>query len=32
MIRVFKVSSAPTGKRGEWKGSEEQLYRLWRAE
>jgi hypothetical protein len=32
MIRVFKVSSAPAGKRGTWKGSEERLYRLWRAE
>lgn len=32
MIRVFKLSSRDKGARGEWSGSEEQLYRLWKAE
>ncbi len=32
MIRVYKTSSRDVGSRGEWKGSEEQLYRLWKVE
>lgn len=32
MIRVFKVSSRDSQGRGQWKGTEEYLYRLWRAE
>lgn len=31
MIRVFKLSARESRGRGQWKGSEEQLYRLWKA-
>ncbi|RZA05182.1 MAG: hypothetical protein EOP11_13390 [Proteobacteria bacterium] len=31
MIRVFKSSARASQGRGQWKGTEEQLYRLWRA-
>jgi hypothetical protein len=31
MIRVFKLSTRASQGRGQWKGAEEQLYRLWKA-
>ncbi len=32
ILRVFKVSSKTTGERGEWSGTEEYIYRLWKTE
>lgn len=32
MIRVVRIFTAAGGERGQWKGAEEQLFRLWRAE
>jgi hypothetical protein len=30
MIRVFRISTVKAGERGQWRGTEEQLFRLWR--
>lgn len=30
ILRVFKVSTVKNGKRGEWKGTDEYIYRLWK--
>jgi hypothetical protein len=32
ILRVFRVSSKTNGERGEWSGTEEYIYRLWKTE